>query len=204
MLKLYHAPRTRSARVIWLLEELGDVPYQVIETPFKIPTDHIHHQDTPRGKFPTLDDDGLILFESGAIIDHILHHHGGGRLAPETGSADWALYRQWFTFAESTGATAINVMMWYLYMEADVPGADGVIARMKGWVEDNVAALADGLADKSYIMGDAFTAADIMLGYTLNMYQGGGVTLPPNVQTYFERLTARPTWAKAMAGESFR
>ncbi|MGB0920408.1 MAG: glutathione S-transferase family protein [Alphaproteobacteria bacterium] len=204
MLKLYHAPRTRSARVIWLLEELGDVAYEVIETPFKVPTDHIHHQNTPRGKFPTLDDDGLILFESGAIIDHILYHHGRGRLQPETGTAEWALYRQWFTFAESTGATAINVLLWYLYMERDVPGAENVIARMQGWVEDNITAFADGLGAQQYIVGDSFTAADIMMGYTLNMMTGAGSAFPANVQAYFDRITTRPSFEIAMAGEPFR
>ncbi len=199
MLKLYHSPRTRSARIIWLLEELGDVPYQLDTVDFSVPLDHIHHQKTPSGKFPTLEDDGLVLFESAAIIDHILYHYGRGRLMPEQGTADWSLYRQWCAFAEGGGGSGISVLLWYLYVEADIPGADKVQARLRGWVEDNLVAIEQGLKGQDYIVGSDFTAADIMLGYTLNMMKNGGVTFPDKVAAYFDRITARPAFQTAMA-----
>lgn len=199
MLKLYHSPGTRSARIIWLLEELGDVPYAVESAEFAVPLEHIHNQKTPSGKFPTLDDDGLEVFESSAIIDHILHHYGRGRLMPEPGTPNWTLYRQWCAFAEGGGGAGISVLLWYLYVEPDVPGAAGVQARLRGWVEDNLAAIAKGLSDQDYIAGPDFTAADIMLGYTLNMMKNGGVPMPENVAAYFARIATRPAFAKAMS-----
>jgi hypothetical protein len=66
MLKLYFAPRTRSVRIVWLLEELG-LPYELIRAEFVPPESNFFSQSTPLGKFPTLEDRELVMCESGAI-----------------------------------------------------------------------------------------------------------------------------------------
>ena len=83
MIKLYHAPLTRSIRIYWLLEELG-VPYElsiVKFTPGKTP----FAQATPYGKVPAIEDGDVVMIESGAILEYILEKYGQGRLAPAPG-----------------------------------------------------------------------------------------------------------------------
>jgi glutathione S-transferase len=64
MINLYHNPMTRSLRVLWLLEELG-LEYTLQSTDFVPPADgEIFAQNTPTGRFPTLEDDNLVLCES--------------------------------------------------------------------------------------------------------------------------------------------
>jgi glutathione S-transferase len=66
MLKLYHAPMTRSLRILWLLEELG-LPYELERVVFS-PPEKPFAQSSPFGKLPALEDAGLVMFESGAIL----------------------------------------------------------------------------------------------------------------------------------------
>jgi hypothetical protein len=76
MIKLYHAQFTRSIRILWLLEELG-IPYELATVAFKPPR-HSFEQATPTGKFPAIEDDGLVLFESGAILEYLIEKYETG------------------------------------------------------------------------------------------------------------------------------
>ena len=201
MLKLFHAPRTRSARVIWLLEELGDVPYSVETKTFKVPLEKLFSQDTPHGKFPSLVDGDVSLFESGAIIQYILERYGNGRLEPEVRSPLRGRYLQWIHFAESTGCTALNLIGWYGFVRADDERFKPVLEEMHGWARSSFGVLEKGLGDQDYLLGAAFSAADIMTGYTVNMAKVFGVALEsfPAVSSYLEKLSTRPAFQKAMA-----
>jgi glutathione S-transferase len=85
VITLYHAERTRSVRVVWLLEELG-LPYELRKVQFAPPVRGFFSQATPLGKLPVIEDDGMLMAESGAILEYIVERHGGGRLAPAPGS----------------------------------------------------------------------------------------------------------------------
>jgi glutathione S-transferase len=100
MLKLYHADRMRSARIYWLLEEVG-LSYQ-LETVGYVPHAVPFSQHTPLGKFPVLEDGDLTMMESGAIVEYVLDRYGRGRLAPEHGSHLHGQFLQWIHFAEAT------------------------------------------------------------------------------------------------------
>src|ERR1051326_5343320 len=100
MITLYHAPRTRSVRIHWLLEELG-LPYRLQVVDF-VPPPTPFAQRTPPGKFPAMVDGDVTMFESGAIVEYVLERHGKGRLAPPPGTAARAAFLQWIHFAEAT------------------------------------------------------------------------------------------------------
>ena len=87
MIKLWYAPLTRSIRVLWLLEELG-VSYSLERVEFKVPSSRFFVQDTPTGKLPTIEDDGLVLCESGAIVEYLVECYGEGRLGPPRGAPE--------------------------------------------------------------------------------------------------------------------
>lgn len=200
MLKVYHAPNTRSLRVVWLLEEL-DVPYdkEMVEfTPANLQSPAylaIH----PLGKLPAIDDDGLVLTESGAIVQYILAKHSNNHLAPDIGTPAYGKYLQWLHFAEATMMPPIVQIVQHMFRKPKEERLQVVIDEAKVILNRYMALLDKELAARNFICGEEFTAADIMLGYDLNLCKIIGFSLDnyPNVSAYFARLTARPAFQKA-------
>src|SRR5690348_15979176 len=96
VLTVHHLNESRSQRILWLLEELG-TPYELkiyqrdAQTRLAPPElKNIH----PLGKSPVITDNGRVVHETGAIIDYIIRHHGGGKLQPDPKSADYESYVQ--------------------------------------------------------------------------------------------------------------
>src|SRR4051794_19803272 len=104
MLVVHHLNNSRSQRILWLLEELG-VEYDLKcyqrdpQTLFAPPELKAIH---PLGKSPVIEDDGLVLAESGAIIEYLADRYGGGMLARPPGPPDGARYVYWLHFAEGS------------------------------------------------------------------------------------------------------
>jgi glutathione S-transferase len=199
MLKLYHAQLTRSIRIIWLLEELG-IPYELATVAFKPPR-HSFEQDTPTGKFPALDDDGQVLFESGAIVEYVIEKYGKGRLAPAIGSPDRGPYLQWLHFAEATAFPPIGDIARHSMFLPEAERIPQVAADGRVRAKNALDVLERGLAGKDYIVGKELTGADVMMGYFLMAARMLGCVGAehPNVAAYWERLAARPAFQKALS-----
>lgn len=190
-MKIYHAPLTRAIRVTWLCEELG-VPYERVDISFDAsfrfsPEWLAKH---PAGKVPVMEDGDLTLYESGAMVQYILDHYGEGRLEPVRGSDEYALYQQWSWFAEATFARPLGEIV--NHRRNFNPELPEMIEEMQGRARLCVAVLNDELADKDYLMG-AFSAADIMMGYTLMLCEKlAPWSDAPHVDAYWQRLRERP------------
>lgn len=200
-MRLYHCPKTRSARIVWLLEELGDVPCEIIERRFVPPSGTIYKQDTPAGKFPTLEDDGATFFESGAILTYILDRYGRGRLQPAVASADYGPYLQWVHFAEATigiPTAMLNNLRRYRDAQHEALRDD-----MRRRISQSLAVIEKGLGNQPWLIGGMFSGADIMCGYTAHIVIFLGVPLDefPAVAAWSQRIAERPAWKKAMAGD---
>ena len=104
MIKLHHLNKSRSKRIIWLLEEL-EVDYEIVayqrNTETFLAPDELKSVH-PLGKSPVIEDDGLVIAESGAITDYLITKYGKGKFAPVTGTAEFVDYQQWLHFAESS------------------------------------------------------------------------------------------------------
>ena len=202
MLKVYHAPNTRSLRVIWLLEEMG-LPYEreMVEfTPANLQSPAylaVH----PLGKVPAIDDDGLILTESGAIVQYLLAKHSGSHLTPDIGTPAYGKYLQWLHFAEATVMPPIGQIVQHTFRKPKEERLQSVIDESNATLGRYMTLLDKELANKEFICGDQFTAADIMLGYDLNLCKIIRFSLDPypNVAAYFARLSARPAFQRATA-----
>ena len=103
MLILHHLSDSRSQRVLWMLEELG-AAYEVVRyerdpatrlAPEALKAVH------PLGKSPVLQDGERRIAESGAILDYLVRHHGGGRFAPPTDSDAYDDYQHWMHYGEA-------------------------------------------------------------------------------------------------------
>ena len=200
MIKLYFAPRTRSVRILWLLEELG-LPYELARVEFKPTATRFFIQDTPTGKLPTIEDDGVVMAESGAIIEYLLEKYGTGRLAPPPGSPARAPYLQWFHFAESTAFPPMGIVVWLTTYRDDAVRHPEVVADARARAQSGLDQVERALAGNDYLLGSEFTAADIMMGFTLYAAQILDLLAPRhvNIAAYLARLMARPALQKAMA-----
>ena len=101
MIKIYHVAGTRGLRAIWTCEELS-IPYEVEVVNFdpEYRASPEWRSINPVGKVPAMSDGELVMFESGAMVQYLVDRYGNGKLQPEIGTADHALYLQWSWFAE--------------------------------------------------------------------------------------------------------
>ena len=200
MIKLYYAPRTRAVRILWLLEELG-LPYELERGEFLPPAKSFFAQHTPLGKFPTIEDGDVVMCESGAIVEYILERYGDGRLAPPIGSPQRAAFLQWIHFAESTAFPPLGILVWLTRYRSDTEQHTALVDDTRGRAAAGLDFLQHHLGQKQYLLGDDFSAADIMMGFTLVAARVLGVLDEryPTLDAYLARLQGRPAFQKVLA-----
>ena len=203
MITLYHCPSSRSTRVRWLLEELGlEYRLEMLALGDGSMQRPAYLAKNPLGKVPTLEEDGVVIYESGAIVEHLLERHGKGRLAPAPGSPERPAFLQWLHWSEATFMPSIGELVQHTLLRPEaeriaavVPDAKRRLARVLGVVEQ-------ALAKQDTLLPSGFSAADIMLGYALQLAKLLG-QLPadlPRTNAYLARLAARPAFQKAFSG----
>ncbi|MGC9953267.1 MAG: glutathione S-transferase family protein [Rhizomicrobium sp.] len=192
MLTLYHCPRTRSSRFIWLLEEL-EVPYEI-----KLVT--IRRGDGtgavdpanphPHGKVPALSHDGTLVFESPAIVLYLTDAFPKNGIGPVVGDLRRGAYLSWLAYYGDVMEPAF--VSKFLNME--VPRGTA------GWVKAEEAAdfVAETLAKGPYLLGDKFSAADVLFGSTFAMFMKSPMLPgPERFKPYILRLMERPAYRRA-------
>jgi len=200
MLTVYHLNESRSARVLWLLEEL-DVPYEVVrfqrDATRRAPKElaEVH----PLGKSPVIQDGDLVLAESGAIVEYLVERHGEGRLAPRPDTAAWGLYLHWLHFAEGSAMFPLLVQL-FTTMGLIPGGMDGMLGGfVRAEITKQLDYLEHELGDKDYLLG-AFTAADVMMGFPIELAERQGhLANRPRLVAWLARLRARPAYQRAQA-----
>lgn len=200
MIKLYHSPRSRSLRIVWLFEELG-LPYALESLELEPPAPKPFAQKTPFGKVPVVEDDGMTMFESGAIIQYVLERYGDGRLAPPIGSEERGPFLQWLHFAEATLFTGVGNIAWHTRFREDADEIPQAIEDYRVWLTGALDLVERTLEGGDYLLGETFSAADIAVGYSLFVAQAFGLLGAeyPNTTRYVARLMERPALRKAAA-----
>src|SRR5512136_3084764 len=166
-MKLFYVPKTRASRPRWVLEELG-VPYDLVRlVPGPAGTRSPEHLARhPLGHVPVLEDRGQYIFESGAICMHLADLFPEKRLLPAPGSVERALAYQWVLFA----MTEMEPPLVALSAESKKPEAErspAVAAEARAAFGKTTAALEQALQGRKFLLGDAFSVADVMVGATL-------------------------------------
>ena len=202
MLTIHHAPGTRGFRLIWLCEELA-LPYALRKVDFSAEyrASEQWRRMNPVGKVPVMSDGDFRMFESGAMVQYLLERYAHGRLQPPCEDSAYGVFLQWCWFAEATFGRATGEIANHKRAFAAAPRADA-IEEMRERARACVRALEPVLAGAQYLLGEPFTAADVMMGYTLGSY-GRHVAdpLPDAVARYFARLQARAGYQRALAAE---
>jgi glutathione S-transferase len=200
MITIYHSRRARSARLIWLLEELA-VPYELALLDFKPEVLHgaEHLARHPLGQVPVLREGDLTMFESGAIVQYLLEQHGQGRLEPAQGSALRPSYLQWFHFGEASLAAHVSSIVRQRFGRPADQLNEGALDEARQRFSESIAVIDRQLEGRRFICGDEFSAADIMVSYGIIMSRIIR-ELPSQfgqVGSYLERLKERPAYAPA-------
>lgn len=202
MIEIYHVPGTRGIRPIWTCEELS-LDYRVIPVDFaaEYRASPEWRAKNPVGKVPVLTDGDLSMFESGAMVQYLLDRYGEGRLQPRPGTAAHASYLQWGWFAEATFARPLGEIVNHRRAIPEAQQSPTAIEEMQGRAWLCVAALEEALAGRTWLLGDGFSGADIMMGYTL-MLMGSLAPgeLPGEVARYWQQVSEREGFRKAVAG----
>jgi glutathione S-transferase len=145
---VHHLNNSRSQRVLWLLEELG-LRYEIRryqrdpQTMLAPPELRAVH---PLGKSPVIEDGGLTLAESGAILEYLAGRYGDGRLVPAAGTPERMRYTYWMHYAEGSAMPPLLMKLVFKRIESGPmpffvrPVARGIARRvLDGFVEPNLA-----------------------------------------------------------------
>jgi glutathione S-transferase len=189
---LFHAPNSRSARVRWVLEEIGvDYELRLVTRADRAGEYRRRH---PLGRVPALETDEGTLFETAAISLHLAERHPQAGLLPPEASFERGLVYQWISFgltelepfiAEANRAT-----------ESDPERAEAAKTR----VRDAVRAVDAALEEREFLVGDGFTVADVLCGSALFSARRAGLVDDADALTaYLARLEARPARERAYA-----
>jgi glutathione S-transferase len=193
MLTLFHAPKSRSGSIVWLLEELG-VPYETKVVDIRR-GDGSGARDAanphPHGKVPCLQHDGQVVFEIAAITLYLTDLFPDAKLGPRVGDPKRGEYLSWLAYRP--GVIEPAMMMRRLNVK-HVPGA-------MGWAEASEVeeTLNSILSRRKYLLGDEFSAADISIGGTINFMMMFKLMSETQVfKDYTARITSRPAFKRMM------
>lgn len=187
----------RDMPVRWALEEVGQ-PYDVRLVTFAEMKEPAHRALQPFSQIPTYQEDGLVLFESGAIVLRIAETHPG--LFP-TDAAARARAIAWMFAAVSTVQPPIVERERAFLLERDKPWFDARQPALEQEVRRRLEDLSQRLGDAEWLDG-AFSAGDLMMVTVLRRPAGANLLADyPNLAAYVARAEARPAFQRAFAAQ---
>jgi glutathione S-transferase len=214
MIIVHHLENSRSQRVLWLLEELG-LPYEVKRYARDKKTSlappellQVH----PLGKSPVIGDGDVTVAETGAIIEYLLERVPGTPLKPAPGTPEHRRYSYWLHFAEGSAMSPLLMMLIFNRIKsAPMPFFAKPIARtiadrtLDGFVKPNIsrqlAYMEAELAAREWFAGSAFSAADVMISFPLEVAAtraGLDAAHYPKLAAFLVRIHARPAYQRAL------
>lgn len=176
MLTVHYLEKSRAHRLVWLLEELGldyEIRHYKRGPDYRAPAElkAVH----PLGKSPVLEDDGLVIAESGAIFEYVLEKYGDGRLVPPAGTPERLRYTYWMHYAEGSAMPLLVMKLIFMKVPQQVPFflkpfasvICGAVSRtlIDPQIRDNIALWEGALETDGWFAGKDFTAADIIMSF---------------------------------------
>lgn len=192
-LELFHIAPSRSSTVHWMLEELGE-PFELRIVAPGGPRTPEHLALNPMGKVPVLRHGEVAICETPAICMYLAEAFPKAGLAPPVGDPRRGPYLQWMVFSTASLEPAIFEVM-FKRPPIERPGAAGW-----GDIERVTDTLARALEKGPYLLGEDFSAADVVIGAQLNWGRiFGAYPSRPAFDAYLERVTSRPAFQRATA-----
>ena len=201
MLTIHHLTTSQSERVLWLCEELG-IDYKLVRHE-RLPDTRLAPPAlralTPMGTGPVMEDGDIVMSESGAIVEYIIHKHGGGRLALKPDHPDYAQYLFWFHWANASLQPVMGRNM--IINRLPVPDDNPVVKGTRERLDRALKAVDARLEKNQWLAGSEFTAADIMTVFsltTMRVFMPVNLSQYKNVLAYLQRIGARPAYQRAV------
>ena len=200
MITIYHAPRSRSSRIIWLLEELG-AEYKIELVPIVrgdgsgTPPPDSYKAIHPLKKVPAIKVFDEVVYESPAICLYLTDSHQKRAIGPLPGANDRAEYVRWLFFYSANVEPAATARFQGWDKDPAKPTGFGTLEQ----IEELISAQ---LEQAPYMLGDTFSAADIMYGSTIAFFKGNLFPARKHYDDYLARLNARPAYIRAQAKDN--
>lgn len=197
MITLFHRPKSRSTRFIFLLEEL--------EVPYRIQLVTMRNRDGtgaadpanphPHGKVPAISDDGVVVFESPAIALYLTDKFPAKRLGPLAGERERGPYLSWLSYYTAVMEPAFMCK----FMNVEAPRSTA------GWVpvEEALGVVIRALSPGPYLLGERFSAADVLYATMFALFAQSPL-MPKSavIEEYVKRILALPAFARAQARDN--
>ncbi|MFG5118134.1 glutathione S-transferase family protein [Methylorubrum sp. POS3] len=185
MITLYHSPNSRSTRIVALLKDLDALDTVGIEVVTIPRMDGTGARDPrnphPDGKVPLLDHDGVLVWESSAIVQHLAELFPDAGLSVPAGDPRRGAYLSWLAWY----AGVVEPVLTLQALGIDHPG----LSRTFRTADHVKARLAAALADRPYLLGEHYTAADLLLHSPYAWFGKPGL---PAIDAWVDRCTDSP------------
>ncbi|HEX5776404.1 MAG TPA: glutathione S-transferase family protein [Caulobacteraceae bacterium] len=199
MIKVFHSPRSRSLRVIWMLEEMG-LAYEVEPGSLMQPSEAFLKVN-PTRTLPVLVDGDTVITESIAILQYLGTKYGPTPLVPSPEDAGYADYLQFLVLGEASLAAGLTPLVRAMFMAPEDQKQNWTLKNNAESFLKQLQLVDAQLAKGPYLAGNTFTAADISVGYALAF--GTFLSLDDGysaaIKDYQQRITGREAFQRASA-----
>ena len=206
MMQLHYFPGNASMTPHMLIEELG-VPHQrvLVDRANNAQRSPAYLALNPNGKIPVLVDGALVLYETAAIVLHLVDTHPQARLAPAVGTPERAVFYKWLMWLSNTLQAEMPL---YFYSDRWADGAEGTAA-VKRHAEAHIAGMVDQLEGEfarhggPWFLGERYSALDPYLFMLCRWTRGMArpARTLPHLGPYLQRMLARPAVQRVIAHE---
>jgi glutathione S-transferase len=203
MITLHHCHDARSFRALWALEEIG-LAYELKLLPFPPRYRAREYLEiNPFGTVPLLIDGATRMTESAAIVQYLADRYGEPPLRVLPDEPEYGAYLNGLHFGEATLTFPQTIVLRYGQLEPEARRLPQAVTDYAKWTIGRLRGLETWLGGAEHVAGSRFTAADISVAYALMLTQAVGLwdQAPASLQAYFERLSARPAFARAKAAQ---
>ena len=197
MIKLYGTVMSRAGRPAWALEELG-LKYEHVPISFQGDTRKPEYlKINPNGHIPSLDDNGLMVWESMAINLYLAEKYGKAPFWPATVEGHAGAYQWSFFGMTELEPHLIAILMNKLFLPAE-QRSEAAVKNATTALAAPLKVLDDRLKSQEYLLGKDFTIADLNVAsvLTLSTFVGFDLSGTPAVQKWFQKCVSRPSQQK--------
>ncbi|NKX44325.1 glutathione S-transferase family protein [Roseicyclus persicicus] len=203
MIRLHHVPWGRSFRVLWLLQEMGITPDEIVR--YRIGDRAMRGAGllgvSPAGRIPALEIDGITIFESAAILQYLCESRPEPGFGRPPGHPERVRYLELMGFAETQASLVEQLNLNHLFLRPPAKPSPTVVKLNTLRLADTLRAL-EGMVEGEYLLPSGFSAADAMLGFNLFAAPFYVRMDPfPRLRDYWGRISARPGFRAAAAIE---
>ena len=200
MLTLHFSSNSRAQRVLWLLEEL-QLEYNLNKIKFhpsELKSDE-HRKRHPLGRVPVLEDEDIIIYESGAIVEYLIARYSNGELKPEVSDPAFPNYLQWFHYCEGMIMPPMNTIVVHTLILPEERRNEEVLRQAKNLLTKALLPVNQLLEKNKYLI-DKFSGVDFMLGHSLYMSNKLKCVSDEmiNIKNYLNLITEREAFQKAI------